>query len=265
VTLRSLNEAILRSAALIVPATERAEWFAEWRAELCYVNRDATAFCLGSFRDALWLRSNNPTPTNRALRLQSPVRCALSLAVMAALSMLLAFGLRPRVKSSPMPEEDLALAWIWVFVLSLLILSTVTPLKLGEYPANRYAPSVVIRLRRWLFLFLKVGLLVSIACFGCFALAQVAEPLAPATMFLGLHLGFRWALTDQRKRCPVCLRLLTNPISIGGASQAFLGWYGTELICTHGHGLLYVPGTSTSWCCTQRWQYLDPTWSSLRP
>jgi hypothetical protein len=264
-TLPSLNEAILRGAALLVPAAERAEWVAEWRAELCYVNHDATAFCLGSFRDALWLRNNAPTPTKRTFDFESPARCLLSLAAVAASSMLLAFALRLRVTSSPMPEENFVLAWICVFFLSLLILPTVTPLKLGEYPANRYAPAVVIRLRRWLFLFLKISLLVTVACFGCFAIGQIAAPLAPASMFLGLHLGFRWALIDQRKRCPVCLRLLSNATSIGGASQAFLGWYGTELICIHGHGLLYVPGTPTSWCSTQRWQYLDPTWSSLRP
>jgi hypothetical protein len=70
-------------------------------------------------------------------------------------------------------------------------------------------------------------------------------------------------LTDQRQRCPVCLRSLANPTRIGSPSQSFLEWYGTELICTHGHGLLYVPEIPTSWYRTQRWQYLDPTWSSL--
>lgn len=53
---RALHTAILRNAALLVPASARAEWLAEWSAELWYVDRDATAFCLGSFRDALSLR-----------------------------------------------------------------------------------------------------------------------------------------------------------------------------------------------------------------
>jgi len=35
-------------------------------------------------------------------------------------------------------------------------------------------------------------------------------------------LAFRWALIDQRQRCPVCLRLLTSPTRIGAPSQTFL-------------------------------------------
>ena len=58
----TLHLAILRSASLLVPGPHRAEWFAEWTAELWHVNRGATAFCLGAFRDAFWLRRNTPTP-----------------------------------------------------------------------------------------------------------------------------------------------------------------------------------------------------------
>ena len=75
--------------------------------------------------------------------------------------------------------------------------------------------------------------------------------------------AMRWALADQRRRCPVCLRVLSNPTRIGGPSHVFLEWYGTELICVQGHGLLYVPEIPTSCYSTQRWQYLDPSWSTL--
>jgi hypothetical protein len=82
-------------------------------------------------------------------------------------------------------------------------------------------------------------------------------------VLMGYFLAFRWALKDQRRRCPVCLRILTNPTRIGRASQMFLEWYGTELLCTKGHGLLHVPEIPTSCYSTQRWMYLDPSWSSL--
>ena len=82
-------------------------------------------------------------------------------------------------------------------------------------------------------------------------------------LIVGTIVALRWALNDQRQRCPVCLRLLTGPTRIGGASQTFLEWYGTELMCAQGHGLLYVLEIPTSCYSTQRWQYLDPSWSSL--
>ena len=76
-------------------------------------------------------------------------------------------------------------------------------------------------------------------------------------------LAFRWILIDQRRRCPVCLRLLSEPVRVGQASMSFLGWSGTELMCARGHGLLHVPEFPTSWFSTQRWLYLDASWSGL--
>ena len=81
--------------------------------------------------------------------------------------------------------------------------------------------------------------------------------------FLIALFGFRWALKDQRKRCPVCLCTLTHPARVGQPSRNFLAWHGTELICADGHGLLHVPELPTSWFATQRWLYLDTSWSSL--
>ena len=84
-----------------------------------------------------------------------------------------------------------------------------------------------------------------------------------ALAFFALLFAFRWALRDQRQRCPVCLRLLSNPAHVGEASRNFLAWNGTELICAEGHGLLHIPELPTSWFSTQRWLYLDPSWSAL--
>src|SRR6266849_9772059 len=93
--------AILRGAAWLVPREQRAEWLAEWRSELWSVwrtcNREpraATAFCLGAFKDALWLRRNSPSPNAcERFRLGSPLRCCLFLAVLAAASSFIAFRL----------------------------------------------------------------------------------------------------------------------------------------------------------------------------
>jgi hypothetical protein len=319
--LRGLHLAIIQTAALLVPAPERAEWLAEWRAELWYVNRRATAFCLGSICDAIWMNRNTSAPmARRRFGLESPVKCVMFLAGLTALSFVLAFGppgdnLAPPPRdgesqsvapaaaardSNPPSPADLEsnaslpnceanpssaiartppgqagaetrrdgcpgfpVACLGVCCGFLVALSKVTPLRLGEYPVNRYAPGAPLRLLRWLFLAVKISLVVPMAVFGSLALVPITPPLAVWVMFLGLLFGFRWALMDQRERCPVCLRLLSNPTQIGDPSQSFLGWYGTELLCSRGHGFLYIPGTSTSWSEAQRWQYLDPTWNTL--
>jgi hypothetical protein len=56
--------------------------------------------------------------------------------------------------------------------------------------------------------------------------------------------------------------VLTNPTSIGEPSRTLLEWYGTELICGRGHGLLHVPEIRNSYS-EQRWLHLDSSWSSL--
>jgi hypothetical protein len=255
--LRGAHTAILRNAALLVPAAERGEWLAEWKAELCYVEHDATAFCLGSFRDALSLRRNSLS-LRRALSLDSPLRCVLFLAGLAALTLwgAIASGSLSFPSWSMAGAEELAQGLLGMYVLALLILLTLNPLALGRYPANRYAPSLLIRLRRWIFLVVKITLLAPMILFAMVALVQIFPP-ASLILFPIWISGFRWALADQRQRCPVCLHLLSNPVRIGNAAQMCLGMYGTELICTRGHGFLYVPEAPSSWCSTQRWQYLQ--------
>lgn len=262
--LRTLHIAILRNAALLVPVDERSEWLAEWKAELCYVDHDATAFCLGSFRDAIGLRRNSGLSLCRMFNLDSPLRYLALLCGFVALAVLAATPFRKLwLPAWSAPEiGQFAVGCLWMYVLSLVVLFTLNPLSLGEYPANRYAPSCAVRLRRWIFLAAKIALLAPLPFFLSVVLLPVF-PGAASILFPGWVFGFRWVLADQRQRCPVCLRLLSNPIQIGSPTQSVLDWYGTELICARGHGLLYVPGAPTSWCSTQRWQYLDPTWSDL--
>jgi hypothetical protein len=263
---RALHNAILRNAALLVPASERVEWLAEWRAELCYVDHDATAFCFGSFRDAMWLRRNSGWSIREILDLDSPLRCVLLLTAAAVLTSLWAFGLPSRESlveaCSLSGMKQLALGCLGLYLESLLILVSLNPLELGEYPANQYAPSMVVRLRRWIFLNVKIILLASIFLFASIALLPIFPPALWILSFAWIA-GLRWALADQKQRCPVCLHLLSNPTRIGSPTLSILAWYGTELICTRGHGMLYVPGVPTTWCSKQRWQYLDPTWSTL--
>jgi hypothetical protein len=87
-----LPYAILRTASLLAPGDQRAEWLDGWHSELWYIpRRGATRFCLGAFPDALWLRRNNLSPVKQTgIRLESPLACLAFLATLAAVSLLIA-------------------------------------------------------------------------------------------------------------------------------------------------------------------------------
>jgi hypothetical protein len=161
--------------------------------------------------------------------------------------------------------------FLFTLLLACLALPATTPLPLGEYPVQGHRLPAAIRFRRWLFITIKVALILPVVLFSSIDLAYTALPLdSPSAQyiqivasFFGFLFALRWTLQDQRRRCPVCLRLLTNPARVGQASRNFLAWNGTELICAVGHGLLHIPELPTSWFSTQRWLYLDSSWSSL--
>ena len=70
---RHMHLGLLWGASLLVPASIRSEWSQEWRTEVWYVLREccskpsahprsirqATAFCMGSYQDAIWLRKRS--------------------------------------------------------------------------------------------------------------------------------------------------------------------------------------------------------------
>jgi hypothetical protein len=235
------HRAILRTAALVVPRRKRAEWLAEWRAELWYVERRssrraAVRFTLGAFRDAFWLRRSCPHRN-----VESAEACLVLLGLAAAAAIFSFMRWPPRLSGPP-------LAYVLMLAVALAILPATLPLTFGEYPRTA-------RLKRWGFAALKMALIATIVFCA-------TRGLEPHGTLAGYVAGFRWALLDQRRRCPVCLRRLANPTRIGGPARTFLEWYGTELFCTRGHGLMHIPEVAASYSAP-RWQALDASWSSL--
>jgi hypothetical protein len=116
--LRSLPVSLflLRCAGWLVPGRERAEWLAEWRAEVWHVwhlegGKDQVAdLCLGAFQDAFWLRWYNPRSVpRRILRAGSASRCSFSLAVWTAISFVVCLflpGARKAMSPSPYRDAD---------------------------------------------------------------------------------------------------------------------------------------------------------------
>jgi MacB-like periplasmic core domain len=83
-------------------------------------------------------------------------------------------------------------------------------------------------------------------------------------LFLVLSVGpLSWAIHDQRKRCRVCLRRLGNAIRVGAPGYVLLNWSGTEMVCSEGHGILYLPDSHAEWLEGERWNNLDDSWAEL--
>jgi hypothetical protein len=259
---------VLRAASLLAPGDQRAGWLEEWRSELWYIpRRGATLFCLGAFRDAVWLRRNNPSPVKRRL-LESPLRCLALLAALAAASLVIAV-LVPGPKRGPWPPHlgarDLPGGCISMLPFTFVLLPSAR-FAMGRAPANLHPMPWPNRVRRGIFLTLKIALVQPIMLGGLVILVLVG-PRVPIEAQLGIFamwiLLFRWVLIDQRRRCPICLRLLTNPVRIGNSSHTFLEWYGAESLCSRGHGLQLIPEISASYSGKQEWLDLDDSCRDL--
>ena len=87
----------------------------------------------------------------------------------------------------------------------------------------------------------------------------VVVVLAPAFVVTCAFAAW-WSFADQRARCPVCLQLLTMPVTIGSWSSV-LEPAATELVCDSGHGSLCLPDAVDGQ--PDRWTNLDPSWKDL--
>jgi hypothetical protein len=83
-------------------------------------------------------------------------------------------------------------------------------------------------------------------------------------LFLPLAIiALSWSMRDQQSRCRTCLRRLELPVEIGRTGSILLNWAGTEMVCSEGHGVLYVPESAANSLDQDRWNKLDDSWSNL--
>jgi hypothetical protein len=264
-----LRYTTLRLASLLAPGDQRDEWMEEWRSELWYADpRRATLFCMGAFRDAFWLRRNSTTTVKQnGIHLESPLSCLALLATLATVSILIAMTVRiPDLPPGPFPPQtasDLAGACSVMLLFSCLVL----PATLREWrsAAHRHSMPWPSRLRRGIFLALKIALLQPIMLSGFVVELMLGRlgGLAGLGFDAAVILALRWVIMDQQRRCPVCLRLLTAPVRIGTPSRTFLEWYGAESTCPRGHGLLHISEMSSGYSEKPQWLRLDDSWSGL--
>lgn len=156
-------------------------------------------------------------------------------------------------------------------LLAFLALPAVSSVTLADLSVSVRKVSWPRRLLRWGFLGGKILLLLPIVYFVSLDIAfsftglnnSQALSIQALSAFLTCLFGMQWTLSDQRQRCPVCLRRVDHPARVGQLSRTFLAWSGTELMCMGGHTLLHVPSLPTSWFSEQRWMYLDQSWDFL--
>lgn len=88
---------------------------------------------------------------------------------------------------------------------------------------------------------------------------QPMSDIASMWVFLLLASGaLSWTIYDQRRRCRVCLRRLGLSVHVGCPGYTLLDcWAATELVCSQGHGMLYMPDTDASWLEGDQWSNLD--------
>lgn len=131
------------------------------------------------------------------------------------------------------------------------------------------------RCRWWAFFVAKSALLLIAACLLAWVsihslvvyLVGSIYPMADGValwLFLILSIApLSWSIHDQQKRCRVCLRRLSIPIRVGAPGNILFNWSGTEMVCSKGHGVLYLPDSEAKWLEGDRWNNLDDSWAGL--
>jgi hypothetical protein len=166
--------------------------------------------------------------------------------------------------------QDAITTPFWLFGAGVLVSAILVILAYSSRWLNRGDGPRRILKSRWKavgFFLLKTGLgllfvlLAGIEIFVGRSQLTVSEALGgPALIwfyFVGCTLVLFASVSDQQSRCRVCQRLLGFPIRIGCPGCLFLDWAGTEFLCPHGHGVLYVPHHVSCWEDADRWILLE--------
>ena len=90
--------------------------------------------------------------------------------------------------------------------------------------------------------------------------AWIAGLGATVAFLGGFGLAAIWVFDDQRRRCPVCLRRLARPVTMGSWASMFEPAT-TEFLCDQGHGSLSLAESEIGE--GDRWVSLDSSWREL--
>jgi hypothetical protein len=281
---------LLRVVSYLAPYAARAEWHALWssrlsslwilvgRGELALNARSETLLLL---RDALatafWLRFNRA-----GLRYWVRGPGFVATASVAALGLLAAlshgFAATRAVVNAAIewqidkhyavydPRGDVVVGHVVPIGMALVI--GVQLVLIGRLSLGRCG------WRYWLFLSMKIlAVMVLVPLLwmegGAALWRQISHELLRAWIAgIGTTLAFLggfgvsviWVFSDQRRRCPVCLRRLERPVTFGSWASMFEP-VTTEFVCEEGHGSLSLAESEIG--AGDRWVALDASWRGL--
>ena len=181
----------------------------------------------------------------------------------------------PQVDLMAARSQQIVKVYLLFTLLSLLGGLALASTRLAAARTRKLHLGVRNILRWWSFLTVKTLLLLSASFVISLELTGrisilltggVDPMVGPVSTWLFLVSGMvalSWSVHDQCRRCRVCLKRLGNEASVGAASYLLLDWWGTELVCSQGHGLLHVPEMKSSWLEFEQWIRLDESWQPL--
>jgi hypothetical protein len=287
---------LLRLASCLAPQPARREWHSRWkcrlvnlwilveRGELALNPRAETVFLIrAALANAFWLRFNRAglrywvrgpgfvvTGAAFALLLLAVLSRGFA-ATRAVISAAIEWQVDPLNPLDPRqmrydPRGDVVVAHVVPIAMALMIgvvLVLIGRLSLGH-----------CGWRYWLFLVVKVaGVTVLVPLLwlegGAALWRQISQELLRAWIagvgstlaFLGgFGVSVIWVFSDQRRRCPVCLRRLARPVTFGSWASMFEP-VTTEFVCEEGHGSLSLAESEIG--AGDRWVALDSSWRGL--
>lgn len=271
-------------ASFLVPRARRPAWrrsqdarlFHWWvlsqRGELPQRQAHTAGLLRGAFRDAFLHRV---TPSAIARRVRGPAFSLLAAAAFTALFATATQGfaytrrlIALAIELFPAPPDlrsDVLVGHAFILAISLTAGAAMVFI--------RRPPSHSGGWRYWAFFALQCALALTLvpllwiesgaALRACFPHHEGLRALSTLLLTLAylpsLAAALAWVLSDQRARCPVCLRRLELPVSLGSWSSVF-DPSSTELLCDEGHGALVLPDTAAG---AERWTRLDDSWRGL--
>ena len=182
---------------------------------------------------------------------------------------------RPQMESFASRAHQGAQLYLFFSVLSLFGGIALGSSRLGGAKTRKLKLSFSHTARWWGFFAGKTLLLLAICFVGALEITgrvsimltgSVHPLVGPFSTWLFLvtaMIALSWSLHDQSRRCRFCLKRLGNEASVGMPGYLFLGWWGTELVCSDGHGMLHVPEMKSSWQEFDQWVSLDESWKPL--
>jgi MacB-like periplasmic core domain len=182
---------------------------------------------------------------------------------------------RPQIETFSSRAHQGAKLYLFFTVLSLFGGIALGSSRLGGAKTRKLKLSFRYTSRWWGFFALKTLMLLAICFVGALEITGRASiiltgsvhplvgPFSTWLFLVTAMAALSWSLHDQSRRCRYCLKRLGNEASVGMPGYLFLGWWGTELVCSDGHGMLHVPEMKSSWQEFDQWVSLDESWKPL--